>query len=222
MRPGPLGSLVQADVVDFARREIAATVGLDCPARFFLSGGAFKSLLTGKQPRDLDLWAPSPEDRELLVRRLEERGATPLPRRPYSDAWMLDGQVVEIPVKTEPDTLEERHGRYDIALSAVGVEHDRGRSWRAVIHPLAARSVERREVLLLKPLVNRWHALTTLERLRRYAGELDFAVPASEDDEVWAVFDAADADEQRRMLERLAVAGRPDLGVREEALCRLR
>lgn len=50
------------DVIEFARREVARTVGLGSGARFFLAGGAFKSLLTGRPPRDLDLWAPSVED----------------------------------------------------------------------------------------------------------------------------------------------------------------
>jgi len=61
-----LCGLVESDVVEFARREAAATAGLDCGARYFIAGGAYKTLLTGRPPRDLDFWAPSPEDRDIL------------------------------------------------------------------------------------------------------------------------------------------------------------
>ncbi|MFO8082590.1 MAG: calcium-binding protein [Armatimonadota bacterium] len=73
-----LCSLEERDVIDFARREVAATVGTDCDARFFLGGGAFKTLLTGQPPRDLDLWAPSVQDRERLIETLLSRGAREL------------------------------------------------------------------------------------------------------------------------------------------------
>ena len=222
VRPGPLCTLDDRDVLDFARREIAATVGLDFSGRFFLSGGAFKSLLTGRAPQDLDFWAPTPVDRQALVARLEQRGADPLPRRSYSDAWAVSGRVVEVPHKAEPDTLEARHARFDIALSAVGVEHLRGDSWRAVVHPLARESVERREVLLLKPLVNPKYALATIERVRRYAAELGFSVPSEEEAELWSAVEGAGPEVRQGMLERFQRTARHDRGVREEVACRLR
>lgn len=222
VRPGTLCTLDDGDVLDFARREIAATVGLDFPGRFFLSGGAFKSLLSGRTPRDIDLWAPTPADRKALVERLGQRGAEPLPRRAYSEAWTIAGRTIEVPDKAEPDTLEERHARYDIALSAVGVEHRNGEFWRALVHPLARASVERREVLLLKPLVNPKHALTTLERLRRYASELGFRVPAGEEAEIWAVWEQAAPDAREGLLERFERSARHDQGVGEEVAWRLR
>ncbi|MCB9686071.1 MAG: histidine phosphatase family protein [Alphaproteobacteria bacterium] len=83
-RPAPIVGLTEADVLGLARREVAATVGPDCPARFFLAGGAFKTLLTGRPPRDLDLWAPSAEDRAILESTLLARGAERLPEQPYT------------------------------------------------------------------------------------------------------------------------------------------
>lgn len=222
VRGGPLCTIDDGDVLDFARREIAATVGLDFPGRFFLSGGAFKSLLTGRPPRDLDLWAPTAADRKALVARLKERDAKRLPRRPYSDVWALAGRIIEVPDKAEPDTLEARHTRYDIALSAVGVEHQAGKAWRAVVHPLARASVERREVLLLKPLANPKYALTTLERLRRYAAELGFRVLPEDEAELWGVLDQAAPHEREGLLDRFERTARHDQGVREEMACRLR
>jgi broad specificity phosphatase PhoE len=219
---GPICGLTEGDVVELARREVGAVVGLDCDARFFLAGGAFKTLLTGRPPRDLDLWTPSDQDRARLINALMRRGASRLTPRPFADAFEVAGRIVEVPLRTEPDTLEERLARFDLALSAVGAEHEPGDRWRAFVHPLARASVERRAVLLLKPLVNWKHALSTLARLRRYAGELRFSAPPEEEAEVWRVFDAQPREVQLGMVSRFDLAAVGDQGVREEATCRLR
>jgi broad specificity phosphatase PhoE len=199
---GPLCRLVEGDVVEFARREIAGALGLRCAARFFLAGGAFKSLLTGRAPRDLDIWAPSEDDRRLLVAALLERGAIGPEARPFGDTFRVDGRVVEVPYRTEPATLEARLARFDIGLSAVGVEHAPGGRWRAVIHPLASESVRRRQVLLLKPLVNWKYCLATLDRLHRYAADLGFDVPPSEEEHVWTTFRGQPLEMRKGMIER--------------------
>jgi broad specificity phosphatase PhoE len=220
IRPGPLCDLAEDDVAEFARREIAATVGLDSGARFFLAGGAFKSLLTGRPPRDLDLWAPSEHDRDLLVAALRDQGARPAGERPFADAFEVAGRVVEVPYKTEPDTLSERLARFDIGLSAVGVEHRPNGEWSVMVHPLALESVRRREVRPLKPLVNWKYALTTLERMRRYAEELCFSVPADEEAEVWRVFEAQDAELRAELIERYQRTGAGGFDIMEEVACR--
>ncbi|MCA9640032.1 MAG: hypothetical protein KC492_05030, partial [Myxococcales bacterium] len=217
---GDLCSLSQHDVIELARREVAATLGLDTPARFFLAGGAFKSLLTGRPPRDLDLWAPSPRDRDLLLTALRAHGAQPVESSAFADAFELAGRIVEIPHKTEPDTLSERLARFDIALSAVGVEHRPGGQWSAVIHPLAIESARRQKILLLKPLVNWRYALTTLERMRRYAQELNFSIPEAEEAEVWRVFDSQDPERRAELVERYRHTGKGGFGVLEEVACR--
>lgn len=217
-----LCSLDEVEMIELARREVARTVGPDCAARFFLGGGAFKTLLTGQAARDIDLWAPSPQDRAALVETLVGRGAVRLPERPYTEAFEIAGRVIEISRKVDPPTLSERLARADIALSAVGVEHRPGDRFVAMVHPLAQESVRRREVLLLKPLANWKYALTTLERMRRYAQELGWAIPPEEDDEVWRVFDAQDPEMQQGMLDRHATAGRGGFGVMKEATCRRR
>ena len=183
---GPLCTLTEQDVLEFARREIAATVGLGTDARFFIAGGAFKSLLTGRPPRDLDLWAPSERDRTLLIHALRARGAHPMAPSPFAEAFEISGRLVEVPYKTEADTLSERLARSDIALSAVGVEHRPNGVWSAMVHPCAHTSVQKREIQLIKPLVNWRYALATLERMRRYAKELSFSIPTSEEAEVLA------------------------------------
>lgn len=217
---GCLCGLREGDVIEFARREIAATVGLETGARFFLAGGAFKTLLSGRAPRDLDLWAPSEGDRNLLMQRLHERGARRLAARPFAEAFEIADRIIEVPHEVEPPTLEGRLGRFDIGLSAVGVEHSPDGAWSATIHPLAEESVRRREVLLLKPLVNWKYALTTLERMRRYAGELGFAIPPEEEAEIWRVFEEQTPELRAGMIARYERSGSRGFGVAEEAACR--
>ena len=77
-------------------------------------------------------------------------------------------------------------------------------------------------MLLLKPLVNWKWALTTLERMRRYANELRYTVPAEEEAEVWRVFEAQSDSMRREMLENYELTASGGYGIREEALCRLR
>jgi len=190
------------DVIEFAKREIAATIGLDSPARFFLAGGAFKSLITGKNPRDLDLWAPSIQDRQLLVQTLHKRGAKSLSGRPFADAFELADRIIELPHKVGPESLDERLALFDISVSAIGVEHHGNETWSALIHPLAVKSLKQREVLLLKPLVNWKYGLTTLERMRRYAVELSFSSQAEEESAVWQIFDSQSEEWQTGMIER--------------------
>ena len=220
MASRPLCGLSEHEVIEFARREIAATVGLETGARFFLAGGAFKSLLTGRAPRDLDLWASSARDRASLVSALRERGAKTLAPGPFADAFLIAGRVIEIPHKTAPATLSERLARFDIGLSAVGVEHRPDETWSALVHPLALESVQAREVRLLKPLVNWKYALTTLERMRRYAEELSYVVPEAEEAEIWRVFEALSPEQRGGLIERYQKTGSGAHGVMEEVACR--
>jgi broad specificity phosphatase PhoE len=220
-RRDSLCGLDDGDVLEFARREIAWTIGSDCPARFFLAGGAFKTVLTGRPPSDLDIWAPSDADREMLVKVLLDRGARQLESKPFAAAFRIADRIVELPFHTNPSTLEGRLERSDIALSAVGVEHLPGDTWRVLVHPLAHESVRRREVLLLKPLINWKYVLATLDRARRYSAELGYRVPPEEEAEVWRVFESQPADMRRGMLERFDRSARGGHGVHEEAECRL-
>lgn len=203
-------------VLDLGRRLLHEGVGLDFPGRVFLAGGAFKTLLHGRPPRDLDLWAPTPDDRARLVRWLVERGAVAQVRHAYAEVFRRNGHELEVPDRAEPPGLEERLARFDLALSAIGVELDHGKL-RGVVHPLARESAARREVRLLTPLVNWKHALGTLARARRYAEELGWTLPAEAEAAVWDLFDAQPPAERDRMIERFAHTAVPGWGVLEEA-----
>ncbi len=213
-------ALEPSAVAGFAQREMAAVLGGDFGGRVFLAGGAFRSLVNGRPPRDLDVWAPTPGNRAELVARLAQRGRRAA-RHAFADVFVVSGREIEVPDHTESDTIEALLARFDLALSAVGVEWTAG-SIRAVVHPLASESVVRREVLLLKPLVNWRHCLSTLARARRYAEELEYTVPAAEEAEIWRVFDAQDAAMQRGMLQRYDLAAAQGWGVLEEARGRAR
>lgn len=191
------------------------------PGRVFLAGGAFKTLLHGRPPRDLDLWAPSAEDRRQLVDHLVARGAEPRPRHAYSDVLAYLGQEVEVPDAVEPPLLEDRLARFDLALSAVGVEWDAGRV-RPSVHPLADEAVARREILLLRPLVNWKHVLGTMARAHRYAAELGWPFPVEEEAAAWVLFERQNHEEQARMVERYRNTAIPDSSVLAGALLRMR
>ncbi len=220
--PGPLCRFDDQDVIELARREASAVLGLDCPARYFLAGGAFKSLLNGHPPRDLDIWAPSDKDRDLLISTLRKKGAMQLEKKMFAESFEISERIVEIPYKTNASTLEKRLAQFDIALSAVGVGYKPGGTWRAVINPLAHESLENRQVLLIKPLFNWKYALVTLERMRRYAEELRFVIPEEETDEIWRVFDKQPIEMKKGMIARYDKAGLGLHGVRQEALDRLK
>ena len=78
------------------------------------------------------------------------------------------------------------------------------------------RSVAVSRILLLEELQNWRHSLTSLERMRRYAGELGFDVPASEEARIWTIYDAQLPEMRRGMVERFHATARHDQGVAEE------
>lgn len=206
-------------VVQLAAELFGQTLGLDFPGRVFLAGGVFKSLLHGHPPRDLDLWAPTTEDRALLVEWLLRRRAVSLARHAYSDVFLLGGHELEVPDEAGPDTLESRLRRFDLGLSGVGVELSGGRIEGCIL-PEAMESVRMRTVLLIKPLPNPKHILGTIARARRYASELGWSVSVEDEVLAWSVFETAPQGEQDKMLERYQKAALQGWGVYEEAIAR--
>ncbi|RKG84663.1 hypothetical protein D7V88_21435 [Corallococcus terminator] len=206
----------------FAQEVLGPVLNVPFPGRLFLAGGAFKSLIHGRPPHDLDLWPATPLDREALCVHLRARGACPRDDNPpFQTSFQLAGHRVEVAYDCTPKSLEERLSRFDLGLSAVGVEYAAGR-WRGFVHPLARESLQSREVLLLRPLANWKYLLATLERMRRYGEELGYSVPAPEEQCLWDLFDAQPRASQEALMARHARVARDGGTVLAEARARLR
>lgn len=201
----------------FAHETLTGALGGDLP-QIFLAGGAFKTLLHGRPPRDLDLWAETPDDRACLVSRLLSRGAMLRAPSPGADRFSLAGREIEVSFQIEP--MEPRLARFDLGLASVAVAF-RGGGAVPLVHPRALESVERREILLVA--ITHWQlSLATLVRARRYAGDLGYAVSAALQSEVWAIFAARSREEQAEMLRQLDHHyGQATWGVRDEAAGRI-
>ncbi|MGE6763861.1 hypothetical protein ACQKGO_37980 [Corallococcus interemptor] len=192
------------------------------PGRFFLAGGAFKTLLHGRCPHDLDLWPATLLDRQALLLHLEALGATLLgDNPPFQTTFQFSGRRLEVAYDCTPVSLEERLSRFDLGLSAIGVDYAGGQ-WRGHVHPLAAESVQRREVLVLRPLVNWKYLLATLERLHRYGEELGYGVPVQEEQYLWDLFEAQPRASQKALMERHARVAREGGAILTEARLRSR
>lgn len=210
-----LAALSEEDVVAFARAELSGSLG-EAPRGVFVAGGAFKALLHGRPPRDLDLWAESDEARSSLVAALSARGERLAPSR-GADRFRAGGRLIDVSRQIEP--LERRLERFDLGLSCVGVAFRTGGAV-PLVHPLARASVAAREVLLVRILYPDM-ALATLVRARRYADDLGYEVPASLEREVWARFDGLPEGERSEVLVELERHyGDETWGVPGEALAR--
>ena len=213
--------LTEQRVREFADKWFKRLLADEFNGRVYLAGGAFKSVLHGRPPNDIDLFPVTEPGREQLMEALRENGAKVVAENePYQTVLDCAGQRVEVAYSSHYPTLDARLARFDLGLSAVGVEYDDG-TLRPRIHHLAQESVRRREILLIKPLINWKYALATLERMHRYARELNYEVPQSEVNAVWKVFDAQPPEMQRGMVERFHLVGNGTATIVEEATCRL-
>jgi hypothetical protein len=213
--------LDEKQIIDVAHKWLKEILPNGMNGRFFLAGGAFKSVVHGEHPYDLDLWPTSPNDRKMLLEVLYSSGSQLIrDNDPYQTVLYINGHHVEIVYSVTPTKLEERLCKFDLAMSAIGIEYDRG-TISCCIHPLAHQSVNRKEILLLKPLINWKYALVTLERMRRYAKELEFNSPKHEEAEIWSIFRSQPIDVQQGMIERYQKVARGGYKVMEEALCHI-
>jgi hypothetical protein len=209
-------------VAQLARLPAGTLHGVSC----CLAGGAFKCLLdddaaswASMQPRDLDIFPLAPRDEALLVRRLRAVAARVEPGRWNTRFTLLNNGIndddrrrrpliVEV-VRSYNRDLRATLARVDIALAAVGVAFEDGRAVAAVVHPRGAESAARRELLLLPAATAAEdgcgvRALSSAERLLRYARELRWARPEAQLQALRRAFvDISSSGEQdacRRML----------------------
>jgi hypothetical protein len=216
-----VSAFAQDSLLSYGRSWLRLLLGADYAGAVFLVGGVFKTLIHGRPPRDVDLWAPGEVMRGGLVETLLRRGAIRVrDNPPFQEVFSLAGHRIEVSYDTRHRSLESLLGHVDLALSAVGYEHLQGVE-RCYHHPLAMQSVLQRRILLLKPLVNWKYALYTLERMHRYGEELGFEVPPEEEAFVWATFAAQPPDVRQGMIDRYRRVSetRPEILQRAQALC---
>lgn len=222
----PFCSLSKEDVLALAKREIATTIGLRCKARFYLVGGVFKSLLNGKPPHDLDLYAATEHDRQLLLQHLHllDKKQKTHREKDYTDIFTLKGRDIEVKkfVKPTHATLEGVISGFDLVLASIGVEHRGFNKWNVYVHPQAWSSYTKGKVLLREDLQNPKHLCSTIVRLQCYAYELDLPTPQEQIQYVWNVFDSADKSFQQEMLKRFRKGARYNAALEQEILQRMK
>ena len=174
-------------VRSFAERQLrqicAGDVSLFAGTDFSFAGGTFKCLLKSSetQPRDVDIWPASAEDKALLVERLSASPSCATAALETRWNWQLKVGVppvlVEVVKKEKHRCLADTLAGFDLGLSAIGVRVVSGAVQEVLIHPLALESVELREPILLLPLPNASFMLSTAERALRYSHELGWPRP---------------------------------------------
>lgn len=211
-------ALTEEGVASYGEALLSEVLGDGFDGEVFLAGGAFRTLLTRRAPRDLDLWTPDEDTRSSLTAFLLARGATEeRDHPPFQTMFRCGAHVIDVPYAVGPRRLVERLERFDLGLSAIGVTWRRGRVVEAVIDPCATRSTEGRAVLLLRPLRNVSYLLNTVERARRYARELDFEWPVAEEALLWDTFASLPTARQQKVLSNYAWAGGHDARIIEQA-----
>ncbi len=177
-------------------------------SRFVIAGGAFKTLITGKLPRDIDIWPYLPEDRTLMIGSLLKGRGFLHRNGPFTETFSLRSFDVEINKKTVGRDVGDILERFDIGLSAVGIEFipsgdgETG-EYRLMIRPEFWENLNNKELSFIKPLKNWPFAFTCLERIRRQNRELGFKLPPAEEDYIFNLFLDKTPEERQLMLENL-------------------
>ena len=206
--------LTSTRVCSFAESQIRLFLGTIIP-RTFLAGGAYKSIVNKRPPRDLDLWAETPSARTQLIERLRTTG-TEIEASPGAQRFLVNRMLIEVSFQIE--TMDERLQRFDLGISAIAVAFRNGElhPW---IHPQALSSVRDRRIYLIQ--CHQRLLLATLVRARRYAHDLDYSLPESLETMLWnrhLSLSLAQRKEQRDQL--FLHYGEDTWGVLDEAVRR--
>ncbi|MBU2514000.1 hypothetical protein KJ966_21905 [bacterium] len=189
-------------ILEAANPVLTEIIGNLIHIQIYLAGGYFKTLLSGLPVKDLDLWVPDKKTKHLLIQSLLDRGAVIIDDKPpFFIALRFERNILEFPYNYDGLPMESCLSRFDIALSAIGVEYNCGR-WKSFIHPSAAKSFKEKKLYLIHPFNNWKYALVTLDRLNRYHRELNFEIVKAEVDYLWDLFDTQNLEEKIRMIKR--------------------
>lgn len=218
MRINNLLDLNEHDITELARRKIAMTIGLECEAEFIIAGGVFKEILTGKPAEDIDIWAVSERNLEILLNHLhQKKNVTFIEETVYNYRFETQGIIIEIGKKTHRN-LEERLAGFDLTVSAIGVQYYTRDKWNAYIHPTALESVREKEIKLNRDILNKNHILATIVRMKRYAAELGYTINNEDIEEIWHRFKISTTEKKERCLKNFRNNCRYDVRIEAEAL----
>jgi hypothetical protein len=197
----PLQPLARRSVADFARQELNLILPNKFGGRFFLAGGAFKSLIHGESPHDLDLWPASESDRILLLAALEEQGCTKVEDGPFNSKLVHNRsrRKVEVTIKCF-STMMSCISQFDLNLSCIACEYNGGEVVDTYVTQGAIDDVLLSEITVVTELFRHEYNLQTIGRIDRYAGELGFSVADSARVEMWQIYQDATVTERTKLL----------------------
>lgn len=175
-RPYPLCPLQGSMAIEYAKWVLHRCFEDIPKACFYVAGGMYKALLTGRLDSDIDIWAKSESDHKTLIDALLGVGAKEDSKQQYCRVFKHNGHTIEIAEHWNAKSLSELLGKFDISLSGIGVQVDSDGSFQCLIRKEFFESQQAQEVRLLFPLAKPKYLLTTLERMERYAVELGYAL----------------------------------------------
>ena len=163
---------VKVFALEIVRKILPASY--DC--HFYLAGGCFKSMITKKEPNNIDLWAASEDDRTRLIRQLggaclicDDGG--------YHPTVVLKTGLPKINVYFNyPSSLDICLSHFDLVMSCIGVEFDSGKLIDSHVHFEANDDAQNKIVRVVRRINPHKDNLLTLMRMLRYADELSYVV----------------------------------------------
>ena len=187
---------VKLFAVEIVRKILPASY--DC--HFYLAGGCFKSMITKKEPNNIDLWAASEDDRTRLLRQLggaclicDDGG--------YSPTVVLKTGLPRINVYFNyPSTLDICLSHFDLVMSCIGVEFDSGRIIDSHVHFEANDDAQNKIIRVVRRIEPNKDNLLTLMRIIRYADELSYVVVPEAIKCLWRNTYVSSTVEERREL----------------------
>lgn len=187
-----------------------------------LAGGWYTHSLTGRAPRDLDLFCRDGDHLEAVAQRILARGGQVVEDRPpFYRRLAWEDQAIDLAYNVWCADLDEVFRRFDLGLSMVGVVWRDG-SAQARVHPLAQASVAQGAVLIHLDCPNMKYALVIMERAHRYADRLALRVDDAGLAALWSVLENAEPEEQLKMLDRYRRVGVTDPDVEQRAMAVIR
>ncbi|UIJ38569.1 hypothetical protein LWC08_03090 [Desulfobaculum bizertense] len=187
--------------VESFSKQLVKKIHLDgINSSYAIAGGCYKSIITTRPPRDIDVWPYSENDRTVIVESLIKSGGVLVDDNLFNSRFIVNGNVVEVVCK-KSNNFKGVFEYFDIALSCVGASFESGFFTESFVHPLVKQSVANGTPLLIIPMPNMPFLLVTLERVKRYAQELGFLYPKEQVEYLKGKYYEQPIEKRRMLLE---------------------